>query len=70
VKTIFCKNATQAQELAQEDKSGESMVTGAGTLAFHSLIAQHASGVFDNLYVAPELRGKFMVPCGGEVEIL
>lgn len=68
MKTIFCNNPEQAEFLAGEDKSGEAMTTGPGTLKFHSLIAQHASGVFENLYVPVELRGKFVPPCGGEVE--
>ena len=67
MRTIFCIDAQEAEELASEDKDGRAMVTGPGTLAFHHSIAAHAAGDFFSLYVPLELKGKYVRPAGGEI---
>jgi hypothetical protein len=66
--TVFCASAEKARELAAVDPKGCALVTPPGTMAFHLTLAQHGAGEFTTMYVAPELRGRFMPPCGGTIE--
>lgn len=65
--TIYVADAARAKALAAADKDSRAMLSGAGTLSFHLLIAQHGAGEFKTLYVPMALRGKFALPAGGKV---
>ena len=67
-RTVYCTTEEQARTLSTNDRDSRALVTGPGTLSFHRLLAEHGSGEFRSLYVAPGLRGQFSSPCGGIVE--
>ena len=66
--TVFTATAEQAQLLASANDDSRAITTGTGTLKFHLHIAEHGAGLFTTLYVPLALKGKFMLPAGGEVE--
>lgn len=65
--TVFVTEKTEAMRRCNLDKDSRALTSGLGTLAFHSLIAQHGAGEFKTLYVLLSLKGTFMPPAGGEV---
>jgi hypothetical protein len=66
--TTFTRDEQEAIKLAaQFPQDSRALTSGAGTLAFHRLIAEHGAGEFTNLYVPRTLRGTFKTPAGGTV---
>ena len=67
-RVVYCASEEQARQMTAADAGSRALVTGPGTLAFHSLLAEHGAGVFETLHVAPAMRGKFRAPCGATIE--
>jgi hypothetical protein len=65
--TCFTRDETEAQRLATQFADSRAMTSRPGTLAFHTLVAQHGAGEFKFLYVPCHLMGTFKPPVGGEV---
>lgn len=65
--TCFTRDAEEAQRLATMFADSRALISRPGTLAFHTLIAQHGAGEFATLYVPTDLKGTFKPPVGGEV---
>lgn len=66
--TVFVCDENEARTLASQfPRDSRALTSGAGTLAFHRLIAEHGAGEFKYLYVPCYLRGTFKTPAGGTV---
>lgn len=66
--TVWCRDGEQAEDMTATNPDSRALTTGAGTLKFHMLLAQHGAGEFQTLFVPLALRGQFKTPAGGIVK--